>query len=311
MKIILVNKYHGNIRHITLDGWVKVLFSICVLVLPMSIGFYLGNKLNNPEESELLNSEMVKQWRDSIERQQLTVNDIKEKSESELTAMTLVLAEQQARLLRVDALGERLTSIAKLDKGEFDFGQTPALGGPESSELGAPYQPPKFMQALEQLADQIDDRQQQLDTLEALMDEKKLHNAAFVAGSPVTKGWISSYFGNRTDPFHGRVSHHNGVDFAGKLGSDIISVAAGVVTYSGDKSGYGNMVEITHGREFKTRYAHNKLNLVKVGDVVRKGQIIAVMGNSGRSTGPHVHFEVYKNGRAVNPATYISRNDQQ
>src|SRR5690606_13610451 len=98
-----------------------------------------------------------------------------------------------------------------------------------------------------------------------------------------------------------------GVDFAGKLGSDVISVAAGVVTWSGDRNGYGNLVEVNHGGGFSTRYAHNQENLVKVGDVVKKGQVVAKMGTSGRSTGPHVHFEVYKNGRAVDPSSYIHR----
>ena len=163
---------------------------------------------------------------------------------------------------------------------------------------------------IEQLADQVDDREQQLYTLEDLMDERKLRNDVFVAGTPVKRGWISSHFGNRADPFTGKISHHSGVDFAGKLGSDIIAVASGVVTYSGDQGAYGKIVEITHGHDFKTRYAHNKKNLVRSGDIVRKGQVIALMGNSGRSTGPHVHFEVYKNGRVSNPAAYISRNSQ-
>lgn len=310
MKIILVSKYHGHIRHFTLEGWKKLLLSISVLILPMSIGFYTANQLNKQEESRLLTGEMVEQWHETIRQQQLDIDQARQQSESQLTAMTIILAEQQARLLRVDALGERLTAIAKLDKGEFDFSQAPPVGGPESDDLGEAYRAPEFMQVLEQLADQVDDRQQQLYTLEALMAEDKLQKDVFVAGKPVKVGWISSYFGNRTDPFHGKISHHSGVDFAGKIGSEIIAVAAGVVTHSGNKSGYGNMVEISHGREFKTRYAHNKSHLVKVGDIVKKGQVIALMGNSGRSTGPHVHFEVYRNGRVTNPANYISRNEK-
>ena len=310
MKIILVSEHHGHIRHFTLEGWKKLLLSISVLILPMSIGFYAANQLNKQEESRLLTGEMVEQWHETIQQQQLDIDKARQQSESQLTAMTIILAEQQARLLRVDALGERLTAIANLDKGEFDFSQAPPVGGPESDALGEAYRAPEFMQVLKQLADQIDDRQQQLYTLEALMAEDKLQKDVFVAGKPVRVGWISSYFGTRTDPFHGKISYHSGVDFAGKLGSEIVAVAAGVVTYSDNKSGYGNMVEISHGREFKTRYAHNKSNLVKVGDIVKKGQVIALMGNSGRSTGPHVHFEVYRNDRATNPANYISRNDK-
>ncbi|UCE89604.1 MAG: M23 family metallopeptidase, partial [Pseudomonadota bacterium] len=125
------------------------------------------------------------------------------------------------------------------------------------------------------------------------------------AGRPVKRGWLSSYFGKRTDPFTGRRVHHAGVDFAGKLGSDVVAVAAGVVTYSGKRYGYGNLVEIDHGNGYSTRYGHNRENLVKVGDTLKKGHLIAKMGSSGRSTGPHVHFEVLLNGRAVNPKKYV------
>ena len=109
----------------------------------------------------------------------------------------------------------------------------------------------------------------------------------------------------RTDPFNGRREYHKGVDLAGKEGSDIIAVAAGIVTWSGDRYGYGNMVEINHGNGYITRYGHCKEVLVKAGDSVTKGQVIAHMGSTGRSTGPHVHFEVHKNGRVVNPLNYL------
>jgi murein DD-endopeptidase MepM/ murein hydrolase activator NlpD len=118
---------------------------------------------------------------------------------------------------------------------------------------------------------------------------------------------MSSHFGRRVDPFTGRIATHEGVDFAGKLGSEIIAVGSGVVTWSSERYGYGQMVEINHGSGFMTRYAHNLENKVEVGDVVKKGQVIALMGTSGRSTGPHVHFEVYKHGRPVDPAAYIHR----
>lgn len=143
--------------------------------------------------------------------------------------------------------------------------------------------------------------------MEALLAQRKIQRDVFIAGRPVKKGWMSSRFGRRTDPFNGQVAWHNGVDFAGKLKSDIVSVAAGVVTWSGPRYGYGEMVEINHGNGFTTRYAHNSENKVAIGEVVKKGQVIALMGTSGRSTGPHVHFEVYKHGRAVDPSSYIHR----
>jgi len=128
-----------------------------------------------------------------------------------------------------------------------------------------------------------------------------------ISGRPVEKGWISSGYGMRTDPFNGRKRWHNGVDFAGKAGANVVAVASGVVTWSSKYNNYGNMVEIDHGEGVVTRYAHNQENKVKVGDLVQRGQVIAALGSTGRSTGPHLHFEVYKNGRAVDPSVYIRK----
>jgi len=132
-------------------------------------------------------------------------------------------------------------------------------------------------------------------------------NEVFIAGRPVKKGWMSSRFGMRVDPITGKRAFHNGVDFAGKLGADVVAVAAGVVVYADARSGYGEMVEINHGGGFSTRYGHHDKLIVKVGDIVKKGQVVGKMGSSGRSTGPHVHYEVYKNGRVVDPSSYVQR----
>jgi murein DD-endopeptidase MepM/ murein hydrolase activator NlpD len=308
MKIILVNKYHGRVRHLTLGGWTRALLSVCVLGLPLGIGVYLGHKWSDDgNTSDILSTDTAEKWSESLAEQKQQVKEARKAANAQLNAITLRMAELQARLVRLDALGERLTTMAKLDKGEFDFNQPPAVGGPETVALGDAYRPPDFLQTVDQLVDQINDREQQLETLEALMAKRKLQDDVFVAGRPILKGWMSSRYGRRTDPFNGTISWHSGVDFAGKLGSEIISVAAGIVVESGERSGYGGFVEVNHGGGFKTRYAHNKQNLVKVGDVVKKGQVIALMGSTGRSTGPHVHFEVYKYGRPVDPATYIHR----
>ena len=264
-------------------------------------------KLVDDAENHLLEPEIRRIWVERLQEQEHLVQQARQEADNKLAALTLRVAELQARLVRVDALGERLTSMAKLDNGEFDFSQPPALGGPELDISGESFAPPEFSHAIDELAQQIESRQHQLETLEALLANRKLEDDVFIAGRPILKGWMSSRFGRRTDPFSGKIAFHSGVDFAGKEGADIIAVAAGVVTWSGERNGYGNMVEINHGKGFTTRYAHSKENLVKVGDVVKKGQIIALMGSSGRSTGHHVHFEVYKNGRAVDPSSYIHR----
>ena len=202
-------------------------------------------------------------------------------------------------------MGQRLTEMADLDEGEFNFGELPARGGPEEPlQLGFS-SASEFLQELEQLSRELEDRQRQLNVIETLLMNRNVHDQVFPAGRPVTSGWTSSYFGDRRNPFNGRREFHKGIDFAGKQGSDIIAVAAGVVTRSGRYAGFGNLVEIDHGSGYATRYAHNHRNLVKLGDRVSKGQSIALMGSTGRSTGTHVHFEVLRDGKFVNPIRYI------
>ena len=303
MKIIVISKRHGRTRSVTFGGWTKTLISACLVGIPVGIAAW--NFGQDSQESILEEKKLA--WEKALTDQQSQIDDVKREAEQNVTALTLRLAELQARLVRVDALGERLTTLAKLENGEFDFSHRPALGGPEI-ELDSQAQSfDSFQTTLEQLGAQIEDRQHQLETLEALLVDRKIQDEVFVAGRPIKKGWLSSHFGRRNDPFTGRIAWHEGVDFAGKEGADIIAVAAGVVTWSDERYGYGNLVEVNHGNGFVTRYAHCKKNLVKVGDVVKKGQVIALMGSTGRSTGPHVHFEVYKHGRAVDPASYIHR----
>ena len=307
MRIILVSKKHGQSRSFTLGGWTRALLSLCALLVPVGIGGVAGMQLVESEGTDLFSGDTPRAWADALAQQKADVEATKAHSEQQLAALTLRMAELQARLLRLDALGERLTTLGKFDKGEFDFSTAPALGGPESAVLAEAYRPPAFVDMIDQLAGQIESREQQLDTLAALLAKHQIQRDIFIAGRPIRKGWMSSRYGRRTDPFNGNVAWHAGVDFAGKLGSEVIAVAAGVVTSSAKRSGYGHLVEINHGGGFSTRYAHNKENLVQVGDVVKKGQIVALMGTTGRSTGPHVHFEVYKHGRAVDPSTYIHR----
>ncbi|TVZ39996.1 murein DD-endopeptidase MepM/ murein hydrolase activator NlpD [Alteromonadaceae bacterium 2753L.S.0a.02] len=307
MKIIVVSKRHGSTRSFTLGGWTRAILSACMVGIPVGAVTLAITHSVSEAPSDILTSESTEAWEDALVEQQAQVAQAGREAEQKLAALTLRVAELQARLVRLDALGERLTTMAKLDNGEFDFSRTPARGGPEQDIDESNYAAPDFQLVLEQLGEQIEDRQQQLETLEALLAKRKLQNDVFLAGRPINKGWMSSRYGRRSDPFTGRIAWHAGVDFAGKEGSDIVAVAAGVVTWSGERYGYGQMVEVNHGNGFSTRYAHCKENLVKVGDVVKKGQIVALMGTSGRSTGPHVHFEVYKNGRTVDPATYIHR----
>jgi murein DD-endopeptidase MepM/ murein hydrolase activator NlpD len=163
---------------------------------------------------------------------------------------------------------------------------------------------------MQSIGQTLSKREVQLKLLRSTLADKKLIDDRRLAGRPIAHGWQSSAYGMRTDPFTGEQRWHGGVDFAGRLGSDVIAVASGVITWSGEKSGYGKMVEVNHSDGYVTRYAHNQDNIAKLGTVVNKGDVIATMGTSGRSTGPHVHFEVFKNGRVVDPASYIRRTSR-
>ena len=196
--------------------------------------------------------------------------------------------------------------MADIDDGEFNFDADPALGGPEEPVGGGSnVAVPEVVTAMTTLRHQLSDREAQLNVLEGVLMNQSLKERVYPQGRPVNSGWISSYVGKRTDPFTGKPANHGGVDFAGKHGAEIATVADGVVTWSGDRYGYGVMVEVTHGGGYVTRYAHNSENLVDVGDEVKKGQIVALMGESGRATGPNLHFEVLQNGKRVNPVRFI------
>ncbi len=306
MKVILVDQRHGHTRTVVLSGWLKGLLSICILGAPVAFG-YFGYQFAVSQEPQEYALESALDWSEELETSADALARLKHESQAQLEALTVRLATLQARLLRMEALGERITTVAQLDSGEFDFAADPAIGGPLSDET-IPYTPPAFVDAISELELQIADRAQQLDILEGLMAERQFEADISLTGRPVRQGWISSPFGRRTDPFTGQLAWHTGIDFAtAAAGADIVSVAAGVVTATGDRDGYGLAVDINHGNGYVTRYGHAEKVLVDVGDIIAKGQAIALVGSSGRSTGPHVHFEVYKHGRVVDPASYIHR----
>lgn len=305
MNIILFAKCYNKPLNIRLSNprCMFGLFSGILIILGsiFAAGFWVAQarQVNGIEPA------IVQEWKQTIREQQATLEDTRRNAQAHIDALSQRLGQLQAHVLRIDALGQRLTKMAKLDKGEFNFDQPPAQGGPENASELQPADTQQVTQTIDELSRQLQDREDQLSVLETMMLHSNLRAQVSPAGRPVTSGWLSSYFGTRNDPFTGKREHHDGVDFAGKLGSDIIAVAAGVVTWSGDRYGYGNMVEIDHGNGVVTRYAHNQKNLVKVGDKIAKGQLIARMGSSGRSTGPHVHFEVLRDGRVVDPLKHM------
>lgn len=306
MKVILISRTLGASRSLELGRWSRAILSLCCIGLPLSL-LSAGYMAGQDSEAQNAHSAALDALQDELDAQADELDALKHRAADELRAMTLHVAELQARMTRVDALGEHLTVMADLAPGEFDFSQTPAMGGPLSPDYNVDFTQSDMTGELSELDARIRDREQQLEVLESLLNSHKLEEQSWVSGRPVKKGWISSFYGKRTDPFTGKQSLHRGLDFAGREGADIVSVAAGVVTWAGTRSGYGNMVEVSHDDGFVSRYAHNKENLVAMGDVVRKGDTIALMGNTGRSTGVHVHFELYKHGRPVDPSSYVAR----
>lgn len=303
MHIIFLSRDRGAARSLSLDVRWLLLGGLLSFGLVLGTGVALGSWMN-ASESVSADPRLA----DALDAQRSEMTQAREDAQRQLDAFAAHIAELQARLTRLDALGERVAELAELDASEFDFSLGVGQGGPEDALDAPAYQPPPFMEVLDQLGERLHSREQQLEVLEQLLGERRLNDATSPAGRPVRQGYVSSPFGVRSDPLTGRLSHHKGVDFAAKAGSDVLAVGAGVVTWSGRKSGYGNLVEISHADGYRTLYAHNQRNLVEVGDLVQRGQAIAKVGSSGRSTGAHVHFEVTRDGEVVNPTLYIARS---
>jgi len=302
MKLILFSKGRAAARHIEFS--VPLVAACLIGFMALSIGgfgylFARALDLQQPIAD-------VDHMKSDLAAQQKSLDEIKDSAQEQIDALTIRMGELNATAIRLNALGRRLTDMADLDEGEFNFENPPAVGGPVESEMPhAAGQAVDFFADIDTMDRRLYDQQQQLMVLEGLLLNRRLNDRVYPKGRPVKSGWISSYFGRRSDPFTGKSTSHRGLDFAGKAGGDVIAVAAGVVTYSGSRHGYGNMVEINHGNGYVTRYAHNERNLVAPGDQIQPGQTIALIGSTGRATGPNLHFEVWHQGRPVNPVKYI------
>ena len=303
MRVILLQDFPTTSRTLALPArmvWaLPLLFVVCLATAGLG-----GYRLALAQAGELP-ADLVAVWGTELSALAARTEALHESTEREGRAYAARVATLQARLLRMEAVGERLAVAAHLDKGEFDFDQEPALGGPfspESASLGGS----EMGETLRRLATQIKDRERQLEVMEKLLVNRKLSGDVSLAGLPVADGYISSRFGPRTDPFDGRKAWHKGVDFTASPGSDVFAIASGVVVWAGYEKDYGNLVEIRHSNGYRTRYAHNREYLVKPGDVVQKGQVIARVGQTGRASGAHLHLEVLSGDRQVDPMQYIS-----
>jgi len=313
LNIIILTGRHGASRTLTLGApWVVA--GIAVLTaLPVTAALLTWQLLSaGAPVAEVKASDGNREWQQVLHDYDIGDVEADDGTQAQIERMSQQLARLQMRLTRLDALGERLTELADFSDGEFNFGDEidPGMGGPElrSGDDLSYHAPdaPDLQNVIEQLSERIDDRTQQLQLLEDLMVSRQSDVDSALDFKPVRLGHLSSGFGRRTDPITGRISMHTGLDFAAPRGTPIYAVGSGVVVFAGRNGAYGNMVEINHGGGYKTRYAHTSVIKVSKGDLVQKGEEIAAVGSTGRSTGSHLHLEVYRNGMAVNPARYVA-----
>lgn len=284
---------------------VALLAAMALAILAGTTGFWLGNQRLAATQTPDLKTIIA-----HLDARDASTLDWDGHSEADLDGMAIRLGQLQAEIIRINALGQRLVEMSGLDSSEFDFLHPAPSGGPENLSLRE-NKIDEVAQDLAKVLAEIDDRKRKLVLLETLIMERDLKSHAVPDGWPLTTGGVvTSTYGMRRHPISGRRSMHKGIDIAGKYGSDIVAMADGLVIFSGRKSGYGKIVEVRHPNGLETRYAHNSQNLVSEGDLVSKGQIIAKLGSTGRSTGPHVHFEVRRNGEALDPMRFLDLSER-
>jgi septal ring factor EnvC (AmiA/AmiB activator) len=276
-----------------------------LLALVAVSGLFLvsSRSTHSPDE----NIARVQHARTGLEQQATEVDLLKKSTEQRMAGMMLKLADMHSQIQRLDVLGSRLVEQASLNPDEFGFNQMPSMGGPVDNSPVEIQVQDDLLSKMADMLETIQNKAQELTALESIMLSHHIKQESRLEGKPISSGWLSSYYGIRKDPFNGLPTMHKGLDFAGKEGEPVLATGAGIITWAGSRYGYGELVEIDHGDGLVTRYGHNKALNVKIGDVVTKGQSIAVMGNTGRSTGAHVHYEVIQKGKKQDPLPYVYR----
>lgn len=300
MNVIIVSRFFRAPKKFSLGNpkVAAIIGGSCVALLAVAFGTGFAIRgANGAAESQ------IAKLKQDLSKQQSELAAAREDAQREINAVAARVGELQAQANRLNALGQRLTRDGKLSDGEFNFGKVPGMGGNESVE---DVPAGDLLKSLDDLQTKFDESGNQLSVLESMMYNQQLQLAAIPSGRP-SKGYITSGFGRRSDPFRGGLAHHLGIDFDANTGDPVLAAAGGVVSFAGVKSGYGNVVEVDHGNGYSTLYGHNSRLVVRAGDIVRTGQQLAKAGSTGRSTGPHVHFEVHVNGRPVNPRKFLDK----
>jgi murein DD-endopeptidase MepM/ murein hydrolase activator NlpD len=301
MNVIFFSRRNGKARQFNLSHPITLtvisILGLSLLVSTFAAGLTLGQR--SMARMALLSPTSA------LRAEQQQLGTLRAQVQDKVDALAMRLGSLDASIIRLNALGKQLTQMANINSREFDFDHDPPQGGSDSDGVGHGAQIPDLTLMIDDLSRRIDSRSAQFSSLENVILGRQLSAQIKPTGRPVREGYISSYFGERMDPFNGEQAMHKGVDFATDAGADVLAVASGIVTWSGPREGYGYLIEINHGNGYTTRYAHNAETLVAVGDTVQRGQAVAVVGSTGRSTGPHVHFEVLRDGTQIDPMVYV------
>jgi len=305
MNIILVSDSLAKSRSVALSQAQVVALAFGILLC----GFFLAmatyvvtmkfaTDLRNPYLRSLLTA---------LHQDELKRNEAEMKEN--INSLAVKLGEIQARIMRLDAFGERLARAAGIKKEEFRFDEKPGQGGPAAASRD--FTLPEFQKQLDEIARILDDRSDKLGVLDSVFMDDRLARKTIPTTMPVLQGFYSSNYGYRIDPMTGRSSFHTGVDIIAPPGTQVMAAAGGVVSSVDNHQEYGNMIDVDHDNGLTSRYAHLSKSMVKVGDVVMKGQLIALVGATGRVTGPHLHFEVREKGVPLNPNKFLAlgKND--
>ena len=219
-----------------------------------------------------------------------------------LDAMARRVGEMQARVTQLESLGDRVLGMAGM--APTDSRKADGRGGVLVSAHSLSME--ELQSTLDELERMTNQRVDLMTVLESRLFDQHIRKKMIPTHAPVTSGVVGSRFGWRVDPITGQSALHTGLDFPASVGTDILAAAGGVVVTQQFHPEYGNMIEIDHGNQLVTRYAHTSRTLVKQGDIVRRGQKIAEIGTTGRSTGPHLHFEVLVQGVFQDPQKFLS-----
>jgi len=306
LKVILIKDNAGRNGALCVSGHKLLLSSVALFaVLPIVLGLASYWVVATVDRS--LNPFVDPEYRVAVEtrvnEQQQEMLKTRDYVRQHMDVLGRRIGSLQAQVSRINAVEMRIAEVSGINLSDFQFEQDPPLGGANAADVDS--EQIDIENAIVAIEKELALRESEIAAVDFLLSRNSLKSQQTPAGWPVKGGWVSSNFGSRMHPMTGKKQFHRGVDIPGKLGASVLAVADGVVTRSEKNGHYGWMIELDHGDSYTTLYSHNRKNLVKVGATVVKGQPIAEIGSTGRSTGPHVHFEVSKNNRHINPVKYL------